>query len=65
MYRQRDDQDDLTSLSKAHYGENWTDEDKRVFDAMVREEMEKLDSGFKNKVGLNEDDVSSGSMIYS
>jgi hypothetical protein len=39
---------------ESHYGEDWTEADKKLFDAMVKEEMSKVERGFKQQLSLED-----------
>lgn len=44
----------MSKTLASHYGENWTDEDKRMFDALVKEEMMKVERGFQSNGSIEE-----------
>lgn len=44
----------MSKTLASHYGENWTDEDKRMFDALVKEEMMKVEREFQGNGSIEE-----------
>lgn len=44
---------------EAHYGDDWTEADKQLFDAMVKEEMSKVERSFKTQASLEDSNLKS------